>query len=90
MVTILQNFVKLACLEFAFLKIGFFGILVYDLQTSQVMSKKFSDLTSGKNFMVIRPVVSEILGGGTTPQMPVHCQKEQMLLTVNHMSWIET
>ena len=35
-------------------------------------------LTSGKNFMVIRPVVSEIL----PPQMPVHRQKEQMLLTV--------
>ena len=34
--------------------------------------------------MVIGPVVSEILGGdGTTPQMLLHCQKEQMLLTVN-------
>ena len=35
--------------------------------------------------MVIRPVVSEILRGEgvTTPQMPIHCQKQQMLLTVN-------
>ena len=34
--------------------------------------------------MVIGTVVSEILGGsGTTPQMLLHCQKEQMLLTVN-------
>ena len=34
--------------------------------------------------MVIGPVVSEILGGGgTTPQMLLHCQKEQMLLTDN-------
>ena len=54
------------------------------------MQKKFFwflasplSLTSGKNFMVIGPVVSEILGGdGTTPQMLLHCQKEQMLLTV--------
>ena len=42
-VTILQNFVKLACLEVAFLKIGFFGILVCNLPTSQVMSKFFCD-----------------------------------------------
>ena len=42
-------------------------------------------LTSGKNFMVIRSVVSEILGGGWyhPPQMLLHCPKEQMLLTVN-------
>ena len=36
--------------------------------------------------MVIGPVVSEILGGRwyhPTPQMLLHCQKEQMLLTVN-------
>ena len=33
--------------------------------------------------MVIGSVVSEILGGGgTTPHMLLHCQKEQMLLTV--------
>ena len=32
--------------------------------------------------MVIRPVVSEILGGVVPPQMLLHCQKEQMLLTV--------
>ena len=34
--------------------------------------------------MVIRSVVSEILGGGVvpTPQMLVSCQKEQMPLTV--------
>ena len=41
-------------------------------------------LTSSKNFMVIGPVVSEILGGGVVPppQMLLHCQKEQSLLTV--------
>ena len=33
--------------------------------------------------MVIRPVVSEILGGWYHPHIPVSCQKEQMLLTVN-------
>ena len=32
--------------------------------------------------MVIPPVVFEIIGGGTTPQMPVSCQKEQMISTV--------
>ena len=33
--------------------------------------------------MVIGPVVSEILGGVVPPlQMLLHCQKEQMLLTV--------
>ena len=32
--------------------------------------------------MVIRSVVSEILGGGTTPKMQLSCQKEQMPLTV--------
>ena len=42
-VTILQNFVRLACLEIAFLKIGIFGILVCNLQTGPVMSKKFFD-----------------------------------------------
>ena len=46
----MQDFVKVACLEVAFLKIGFFGILVCNLQTSQVMST----LTSGKNSMVVR------------------------------------
>ena len=43
-------------------------------------------LASGKNFMVIRPVVPEILGGGgfpPPPKMPVSCQKEQMLSTEN-------
>ena len=34
---------------------------------------------SGKNFIVIRPAVPEILG---IPQMPVSCQKEQMPFTV--------
>ena len=45
-------------------------------------------LTSGKNFMVIRPAVPEILGGGggTTPQMLLACQKQQMLLTVKTTS----
>ena len=39
--------------------------------------------------MVISPVVSEILGvGGTTPQMLLHCQKEQMLLTVKQRKYI--
>ena len=34
--------------------------------------------------MVIPFVVPEILGrGGTTPQMPLSCQKRQMPLTVN-------
>ena len=33
--------------------------------------------------MVIGPVVSEILGGVIpTPQMLLHCQKEQMLLMI--------
>ena len=32
--------------------------------------------------MVIGSVVSEILGGVNPPQMLLHCQKEQMLLTV--------
>ena len=36
-------------------------------------------LTSGKNFMVIRPSVPEILGG-VVPLLG--CQKQQMLLTV--------
>ena len=40
-------------------------------------------LTSGKNFMVIRPAVPEIsIGDGTTPQMLLGCQKQQILLTV--------
>ena len=60
---ILQNFVKLACLEVAFLKIGFFGILICNLQMVN-------------NFMVIRPVVSEILGGlGTIPIHPPDASK---------------
>ena len=67
------------------------NVLVCNLQTSQVMSTFFFrfrasslGLTSGKNFMIIRPVVSEILGGmvPTPPQMLVSCQKEQMLF--NH------
>ena len=71
--TILQNFVKLACLEVAFLKIGFFGILICNLQTSQLCQNVFGfrasslSLTSGKNFMFICPVVSEILGGWHHP-----------------------
>ena len=51
-----------------------FGILVCNLQTSQVKSKNFFwfrasslSLTSGTNFMVIPPVVSEILGGVVPP-----------------------
>ena len=42
-------------------------------------------LTSGKNFMVIRPAVPEILGGVVppAPKMLLGCQKQQMLLTVN-------
>ena len=40
-------------------------------------------LTSGKNFMVIRPAVPEILGGVVPPPMMLlGCQKQQMLLTV--------
>ena len=37
--TILQNLVKLACQENAFLKIGIFGILVCNLQTKPNVSK---------------------------------------------------
>ena len=62
MVTILQNFVKLACLEVAFPKLGIFGILVCNLQTGPVMSK-----LHGKNCMVIPFVVPEILGGLEPP-----------------------
>ena len=53
------------------------------------MSKKFGlrvsslNLTSGKNFMVIRSVLCEILRGVDIPHMPVSYQKEQMPLTVN-------
>ena len=32
-------------------------------------------LTSGKNFMVIRPAVPEILGGGTTPPDAIRLSK---------------
>ena len=40
-------------------------------------------LTSGKNFMVIRPAVPDILGGVVPPPMMLlGCQKQQMLLTV--------
>ena len=45
--------------------------------------------------MVIGSVVSEILGGvggGTTPQVLLYCQKEQMLLTVNALikqTWMQ-
>ena len=70
--TILPNFVKLACLEVAFPKIGVFGILICNLQNSQVMSKFVSEILEG--------------GGTTPPQMLLHCQKEQMLSTVNKVS----
>ena len=45
------------------------------------------DLTAGNNFMVMNPVVSEILGGGDggfppSSQMPVSCKKEQMPLPI--------
>ena len=46
-------------------------------------------LTSGKNFMVIRPAVPEILGGVVpSPQMLLGCQKQQMLVTVNGVARI--
>ena len=42
------------------------------------------ELSSGKNFMVMRPAVSKIFGGWfSTPQMLLSFQKEQMLLTIN-------
>jgi len=59
-------------------------------QTSSVkkiflISASLRSLTSGGNFMVICPVVFEILGGGglsPLSQMLVSCQKEQIALNV--------
>ena len=60
-VKILQNFVKLAYLEVAFPKIGFFRILVCNLQTFQTsyVNNIFFDFvpthilpTSGKNLII--------------------------------------
>ena len=40
-----------------------------------------SDLSSSKNFVVIRVVISKILGVWFNPSLiPMRCQKEQMLL----------
>ena len=84
---IFQNFMKLACLEDAFSKIGIFRILVCNLQTGSAMSKFFwfrTSLwlpTSVKIFMVLPFVVFEnSVGEATSPQMPLSCQKRQMPL----------
>ena len=71
-----------------FLKIRFWGILVCNLQTSQLMSRKISDFvpphqTFGKNFMVIHPVVSEILGGLYHPPDTRKLSKRADAITVN-------
>ena len=87
-VTILQNFVKLTCLEAAFPKIGFFGILVCNLETGQAMSRIFlnSCLLMDPNIWSTSFVVPEISGGGVEPpQMPLSCQKRQMPLTVKSL-----
>ena len=66
MLIIMQNFVQLACLEVAFLKLAFFGILVCNLQTRQVMSFFFYFVptpSSGKNVITIPFVVPEMLDG---------------------------
>ena len=70
----ISDFVELACLENAFLKFEFCGILVCYLQTRQVMSKSFLisclliyTSTSGKDFIVVPFAVPEILGAASTP-----------------------
>ena len=57
---ILQNFVKLSCLEIAFLKIGFFGILI---MSSFLFRAYLYIPTFGENLIVIPFVVPEILVG---------------------------
>ena len=69
---ILKNFVKLACAEVAFsdnrLFECFWTLLTHNLQTRIMSSVKIIFefraslwyLASGKNFMVVRPVVREI------------------------------
>ena len=68
---------RLVCLEYAFPKVGYFGILFCNLQTIPVMSTNFFDFlaslwipTSSKNIIVIPFVVHEILGGGGKPLPP--------------------
>ena len=70
MVTILQNSVKLACLENAFLKIEIFGILVCNLLTKPDMSKNidFMPLHGYQNLVKISDVPSvapAIFSGGS-------------------------
>ena len=71
------NFVKLACLEVAFLKIG---ISVCNLQTRSGMSKFFFILClrmgTNKWLKVSLSYLFEISGG-----MPLSCQKRQIPLT---------
>ena len=63
-VTILKNYTKLACLEVAFLS-----------NVKFVFFFRTSSLTSGKIFMVIRQVVSEILGGTSPPPDAINLPK---------------
>ena len=94
LLTIVKNFVKLSYLENTFLEtsylsvLGLCGPMIHrpdDLSQPYVWFRaSLWYLTSGKNFMVVRPAVSEILGGGfPSPQMLLSFQKEQMLLTIN-------
>ena len=91
---ILQTFVKAACPEVAFPEnrlrslFGLWGPIIY--RPDELCQKNFwfrASLwyfISGQNFMIIRLAVSEILGGWfSTLQMPVSCQKEQMLWPLN-------
>ena len=86
-VTILQKILKLACLEVAFLKIGFFVILVCNLQSSYV--KKISDFEPPNWVWRLVKFHGHTLNGfrdlrGDGPPRRLSSrQKEQMLLTVN-------
>ena len=93
--TIVQNCVKLPHLEVTFLEtsylsvFGLFRPMIYRLDDLFQFFCRFCisswSLTSGKSFIVIWSVVSEILRGVYHPQMPVRCQKEQMLLIVKYL-----
>ena len=80
--TILQNFVKLACLEVAFPKIRISGQTNPDMSIFYWFRAPLWILTSGKNVMVILFMISEISGGWTPPQIALSSLKRQMPLAV--------